>query len=118
MNSGRKLIPTSIFKGTPLITRSRRNSIEVELRDHLPDNSGNHNPPEENLFLTDTKSAGLIGEASVNSLRYFILPGIGIQDGKIVGVIVDYFKGLSRDVVKAFTRIFLIRYDITPVEQR
>ena len=114
-NSGKKFIPIIIFKGAPLTEQSRRNSIAVEHREQLPDNSGDQQPQEEKVYLDSTNSASLSGKATVNDLRDVILPVINIQDGESFGVLVDYFKGHSRDFLKSISRSFLSGYDRTPV---
>ena len=118
LKSGKKYIPMIIFKGYPLTEWSIRNSIEVEPRYRLLDNSGNYHPPEDKVYLTSTKSASSSCEATVDAIWDVILPGIRIQYGKICGVLMDDFKGNSKDGVKVFTRTFLSGDDITHVEKR
>lgn len=56
--------------------------------------------------MTCSKTANSNGELTIEILEEVILPGIGVSEGKIGDVLVDDFRGHSRDIVNEFTMIF------------
>ena len=64
--------------------------------------------------MTCSKPANSNGELTIEILREFISPGIGIFEGKRGGVLVDDFKGHSRDIVKEYTISFKSGNDNVP----
>ena len=73
--------------------------MAYEHKHRLADNEGNQYPPDNYLCMTCSKTENSNGELAIEILREVIFPGIGIFEGKIGGVLVDEFKGNSRDIV-------------------
>ena len=108
LKSGRK-IPTFIFfkVASPSPNNNqRRNTVAYELKHRLDDNARNKYPPDNYLYITCSKTENSNGELTIEILREVIFPGIGIFEGRRGGVLVDEFKGQSRDIVKEYTRSF------------
>jgi hypothetical protein len=97
-----------IFKGASPkegITQ-RRGTVAYEIQHRLPDNNGIEYPPVENCILACAPKGNSNGELTIDILKKVIFPGIGIFEGKRGGVLVDDFKGHSRDIVKEYTLSF------------
>ena len=52
------------------------------------------------------KTANSNGDLTIEILKEVIFPEIGIYEGNMGGVLVDDFKGHSKDIVKDFTTSF------------
>ena len=108
LKSGRKLPPFIIFKGAspPINGQLKKNTVAYELKHRLDDNAGNKYPAPDDIYMTCSKTANSSGELTIEILREVIFPAIGIFDGKVGGVLVDDFKGHSRDIVKDYVTSF------------
>ena len=80
--------------------------MAYELKHHPADNSGNQYPPDNDMYMTCSKTVNSNGELTIEILREVIFPGIVIFEVKRGGVLVDDFKGHSRYIVKEDTRSF------------
>ena len=92
--------------------------MAYELKHHLSDNTGNQYPPDNDLYMTYSKTANSNGDLTTEILWEVIFPGIGIFEGMRGGVLVDYFKYHSRDIVKEYTRSFNSGNDNLPDANR
>ena len=105
--SGKKLKLFIIFKGAPPPvdgSAPRHGTVAEELYLQKADKHGNAYPPADKVFMACTKTGNSSGELTISILDNVIFPEIGINDGLRGGVLVDDFKGHSKDVVKKFVK--------------
>lgn len=126
-----KLKPFIIFKGKPNANPNRKNTLLYEFNNHneVCDQNGYYHPSENDVSLAVSETANSNHELTVKILKDVIFPAIGVVDekgkpnGQSGGVLVDDFKGHSKDTVKKYTAAFLKVYfeimagGITPVAQ-
>ena len=117
---GSKLPVFFIFKGAlaPENGRLRSNTVMHELIHREADSNGNEYPPEDKAVLVCTPTANSNGNLTIDILKKVIFPAIGIDYGSRGGVLVDDFKGHSKDIVKDFTTSKKSGCDELPNDER